>query len=285
MVSTINKCHKLVVCIVSLHPHQTAQALHQQSFCSTVWTPLLACCRQCQRRPLSFDLNVDAKRSSPQTADDLNISNYTILNTFKLHASRIWLFPACPNTLSPLRVVNSYLPKIQSNAWTWVPTLTMLKSSPTSGLTYHHLLCHAQKLTPVLALFQATILFSCGKAMLRVAFRGTSKTFPTTHLQHVGRTNTSSMGSKRWVCRCIMTRCWGRRKSPLSVSEASNMGMLSRYLWRACQLILLSGSGNIHSRGYEMEWHSPMPYQILYLRHHQKHEIVHMAAPYTKHLI
>jgi len=39
--------------IVSLYPHQTAQAQLQLSSRSTVNTPLLPCCRQCQRRPHS----------------------------------------------------------------------------------------------------------------------------------------------------------------------------------------------------------------------------------------
>jgi hypothetical protein len=33
--------------------------------------------------------NVHAERSSPQTASDLNKSNFTILNTFKLHARKM----------------------------------------------------------------------------------------------------------------------------------------------------------------------------------------------------
>jgi len=69
--------------------HQAAQAQDQCSYLSTVYTPLLACHGQCQRTPLSVALNFHAERSPPQTAGDLNTSNYTILNTFKLCAKRI----------------------------------------------------------------------------------------------------------------------------------------------------------------------------------------------------
>jgi hypothetical protein len=69
--------------------HEAAQAKHQRSSLTTVYTPLLACRRQCQRTPLSVTPNDDAERSSPQTAGDINLSHYTILNTFKWYARRI----------------------------------------------------------------------------------------------------------------------------------------------------------------------------------------------------
>ena len=40
----------------------------------------------------------------------------------------------------------------------------------------------------------------------------------------------------------------------------------------------LWGVGTTHCRGYEMEWLSPTPYQILESRHHQKHGMVVAAA-------
>ena len=54
--------------------HQAAQALHQLSSLSTVYTPLLVCHQRCQGRPFSIPPNFHAEWSSPQTACDLNIS-------------------------------------------------------------------------------------------------------------------------------------------------------------------------------------------------------------------
>jgi len=87
--------------------HQSAQTQHQLLSPSTVYTPLFAICRQCKRRLLSVAPNFYGERSSPQTAGDLIISNYTILNTFKLHTSRVWLFAVHPNSLNTLSTVNS----------------------------------------------------------------------------------------------------------------------------------------------------------------------------------
>jgi hypothetical protein len=92
--------------------HKAAQAQHQLSSLPTVYNPLLACRRKCQRKPLSVTPNFHAERSSPQTAGDLNISNYNILNTFMLRTRRIWLVAASPDALNPLIVVNSMLTKI-----------------------------------------------------------------------------------------------------------------------------------------------------------------------------
>jgi len=89
MVLRLNKSLNLAESIVSLHPHQTAQAQHQIWSLSTVNTPLLVCRLQRQRRPLSIAPNPHAERYSPQIAGNLNISNYTILDTFKVHARRI----------------------------------------------------------------------------------------------------------------------------------------------------------------------------------------------------
>jgi hypothetical protein len=70
--------------IMSLHTR-----LLRPSTNFTVYTPLLPYHRQCQRSPHSRALNFHAERSSPLTAGDFNISNYTILNTFKMHGRKI----------------------------------------------------------------------------------------------------------------------------------------------------------------------------------------------------
>jgi hypothetical protein len=133
---------------LSFYPHQTAQAQHQHSSLSTVNTPLLACHRQCQRRPCFVAPNGHAKRSSPQIAGNRNISNYTILNTFKLHTRRIRLIAARPNAFNPLSPVNSILTKTQSKTSTCFPTSNSLKTSQTRSYNHHHLLCHGRKHTP-----------------------------------------------------------------------------------------------------------------------------------------
>jgi len=227
--------------IVRLNPHQTDQAQLQLSSLSTVNTPLLPCHRQCQRRPHSVAPNFHAERSSPQTAGDLNISNYTILNIFKLQ--RIWLFAACPDALNPLSVVNSTLTQIQSKTWTRFPASNTLKSSQTQSLNHRHLHCHGQNHTPALALRWAITLLSHGNAMLRVALWRTYRTISTTCLWRVKSTNISSVGSRRRVWKHTRTTCW-RKKTPLCVSQASKTGMASRSSWLACQTIRLSGSGN-----------------------------------------
>jgi len=123
------------------YTHEAAQAQHQLSFLSMLYTPLLMCRWQCQRRLLSIGPNFDAKRSSPQTAGNLNISNYAIRNTFKLHTRRIWLFPAPPDTLNMLSVVNSTLSKIRSKTWTRFPTWNMLKTSQTWSVNDRYYCC------------------------------------------------------------------------------------------------------------------------------------------------
>jgi len=136
--------------IVSLCPHQTAQAQLPLSSLSTVNTPLLPCRRQCQRRPYSVAPNFHAERSSPQTAGNLNISNYTILNTFKLQ--RIWLLAARPDVLNPLSLVNSTLTKIQSKTLMHFPTSNTLKISQTRSLNHRRLVSRGRKHTPAPAL-------------------------------------------------------------------------------------------------------------------------------------
>jgi len=148
MVLRLSKSLKLAESIVSWHPHQTAQAQRQLSSITTVNIPLLACHQQFRRRPLSVASNFHGERSSPQTAGNLNISNYTILNTFRLHARRTWLFTVCPDSLNPLSVFNSTLTKIQSKNWTNCPTSNTLKTSQTRSRNHCHLLCLRPKRTP-----------------------------------------------------------------------------------------------------------------------------------------
>jgi len=91
--------------------------------------------------------NFHAERTSPQTAGDLNISNYTILDTFKLRARTIRLFAARPDALNPLSVVNSTLTKIQLKSWMHFPTSNTLKTSQTRSLNHCDLLCHGKRYT------------------------------------------------------------------------------------------------------------------------------------------
>jgi len=182
---------------VSLYPHQTAETQHQLSSLSTVYTPLLACRRQSQRRPHSVAPNFKAERSSPQTAGDLNISNFTIQNTIKLNAGRISLFAARPDALNPLSVVNSTLRMTQSKTWTRFTTSNTLKTSQTRSLNHRHLLYHRREYTPAPVLRGAIALLSHGNAIVRVFLRRTYKTIPTTRLRRVKSTNISSVGSRR----------------------------------------------------------------------------------------
>jgi len=200
-----------------------------------VYTPLLACRRQYQRRPLFISKNFHAERSSPQKAGDLHISNSTILNTFKFAGRRDLLIPLSIGTLT--------LTKIQSKALTRFPFSNTLNSLQTSNFNHYPLRCRGQTYSLVLALRWTMTLLSYEKAMLRVAFRRTYKIIPTTHLRSVKSTNISSVGSRRRAWRRTVTTCW-RKKTPLCVSQASNMDMASRCSWLACQMIRISGSGN-----------------------------------------
>jgi len=202
-----------------------------------------ACRRQFQRRPYSVAPKFHAERSSPQTAGNLNISNYTILNTFKLHARRIWVFAARPDAFNPLTVVNSMLIHIQLKTWTCFPTSNKLKASQTWSLNHRHLLCHCRTHTLARALRCAITLLSHGNMMLRVALRRTFKTLTTSRLWRVKSTNISSVGSRRRAWRGTMTTCW-RKKTPLCISQASKTWMASRSSWLASHVIRLSGRGN-----------------------------------------
>jgi len=238
MVLRLNKSLKLAESVVSIHPHQAAQAQHQLWPLSTVYTPLLECCRQYQRSPLSVAPNFHFERSSPQTAGDRNSSNYTMLNTFKSNTRRMWVFAACPDTLNLLSIMNSMLTNIQSKTWTYLPNSTLLITSQTHRLNHRHLLCQEQKHSPVLALRWTITLLTHGNWTLRVALRQTYKTIPTTLVHHMNSTNISCVGSWRWAWRCTITMCW-RKKTPLCMYHASGMGMACRSSWQACQMIRL----------------------------------------------
>jgi len=179
------------------------------------------------------------QKMSTSDAGDLNISNYTILNTF----SRIGLFAAHPDAWKPLCVVNSMQTKIQSKTWTCFPTSNVLKTSQTRSLYHRHLRYCRRNHSPVLALCWSFTLLSHGNTTLRAAFRWTYKTIPTTRLWCVKSTNMSSVGSRRRAWRHTMTTCW-RKKPPLCVSNTSNTGMVSRSSWLACLMSRLSRSGN-----------------------------------------
>jgi len=207
-----------------------------------VYTPILACRRRCQSRPRSVAPNFHAKRSLPQTAGDSNISNYTVLNTFKLHARKIWLFAARTDAFNPLSVLNSTLTKFQSKTWPCFPTSNRLKTSQTRSLNHRHL-CRGRKYNPAPAVRWSITLLSHGDATLRVALRRTYRSIPATHLRRVKITNICSVESRRRVWRHTMTTC-GRKKTPLCVSKASKTRMVFRSSWLACQMIRLSGSGN-----------------------------------------
>jgi len=219
--------------------HQTAQAKHQLLSLSTLNTPHLACRQQCQRRPFSIAPNFQAKWSSPQKASNINISNYTILDTFR----RIWLFAARSNALNLLSVVNLTLAKLQLMTWKPFHTLNMLKTSLTRSLSHRDLLCRGRKHPLALVLRWVIPLLSFGNAALRVSWRRIYRTIPTTCLRHVKSTNISSVGSRRRVWRRTRTTC-GRKKTPLGVSQTSKIGIASRSSWLACQMFRLSGSGN-----------------------------------------
>jgi len=243
IVLRLNKSLKLAESIISLHPHQAAQAQHQNSSLSTVYTPLLACRRQCQRRPISGALNLHAEWSSPYTTGNWNISNYSILNTFKLHARKIWPFAVRSNALDTLSDVNFMVTKIPSKTLTHFPTLSKLKTSQSRSLNHCHLLCCREKHTPAPALCRGITLQRHGIATPRVALRRTYKTNPTTIVRCVKSTNISSVGSRRRACRHTMTTCWTVH-TPLCISPASKTGMASTSSWLTYNMIRLSGSGN-----------------------------------------
>jgi len=188
------------------------------------------------RKPHSVAPNIHAERSSPQSAGHLNISNYTILNTFKLHAWGIWLFPARPDALNPLSPANWSWTMIQSKTWTGIPTSNMLKTLQTTNLNHYDLLCQWVKPTPVPVNHWAITLLIHGNATLRVAMRRTYKTIHANHSWRVKSPDVSRVGSRRGASRWTMTTCW-RKKTPLCVSEGSNTVKASWRKWIVCQMI------------------------------------------------
>jgi hypothetical protein len=117
LVLRLNRSRKWAESIVSLPNHHAAQARYQLLSVSTVYTQHLECHRQYQGTSLPVAPNCPTQTRSPQTAGDLNISNYTILNTFKLPTGWISLSPADRNGLNPLRMMNSTSTNIQSKTW------------------------------------------------------------------------------------------------------------------------------------------------------------------------
>jgi len=172
-----------------------------------------------------------------------NISNYTILNTFKLHARINSLFTACPHAVKLLSVMDSTLTRILTKTWTRFPISNSFETSQTRSLNQRHLLCRRRNHTLARALRWAMTLPSHSNAMLRVALRRTYKTIPTTRLRRVMSTTISSVGSWRraWIPTGMM--CW-RKKTLLRVSQPSKTGIVSRSCRQVCQMIWLLGSGN-----------------------------------------
>jgi hypothetical protein len=152
MVLRVKKSLKLAEFVVSLYPHQAAQAQHQLLTPSTVYTLLLTCYGECQRRPLSVARSFHVKRSSPQTAGGSNLTSNTIRNPFMMHSRSQSLFPVRPDMLNPLSIVNSTLRNIQSQTSTHFPSLNTLELSQTFSLNNPHLLCHGRIHATVLVL-------------------------------------------------------------------------------------------------------------------------------------
>jgi hypothetical protein len=75
--------------VESLCPQLTAQGQEQLSSLSTVHTPFIAGRRQSQKGPTFIASNFHAKSSSPLTPVDLNISQYTVLNTIQFDVRTI----------------------------------------------------------------------------------------------------------------------------------------------------------------------------------------------------
>jgi len=225
MVLRLSISLKLAESIVSLHPHQAAQAQHQLWSLSMVYTPLVTCRQQCPGIPRSAAPNFHAKRSSPQTAGNLTISNYTILNTFKLPARRVWLLTGCPDVLNLLSLVIIMLTKIHSNTWIRFRRSNTSNTSPTRRLNHcHNILCRRNH-TPAPALCWSITFVSHGNATLRVSLRWSSKRIPTPHLWRMKSTNISSVGSSWGASRHSMTMC--RRKK-----HCSAFPKLQKWRWR-----------------------------------------------------
>jgi len=184
-----------------------------------------------------------SQRSSPHIAGDLNIPNYTILNTFMFDTRKLWLFSACPDALTPLSLMNSMLQKIQLTTWMCLPTLKTLKTLHTHWFNHHHILFWTEKHTPVAAFCWAFRSLSHWNTTFRVTLNPTYNTIHTTELQYVNSTNINSLGS-RGRERRNTTSMWWRKKILLCMSKPSEMGMASSRYWLACVIMRLSGSGN-----------------------------------------
>jgi hypothetical protein len=86
----------------------------------------------------------------------------------KLHAARIWLFPARPEVFNMRSIVNSMLTKFQSKTWTHFATLNLLITSQTRSLNHRHF-CHGWIYSLVWAPSWTSTLLSHRNAMLRAA--------------------------------------------------------------------------------------------------------------------
>jgi len=277
MVLRLKNYLKLTECIVSLNPHQIAQVQHRRSSISTVNAPLFVCHRQCQRRPLSVALNSHAEWSSPQTPGDLNRSNYTILNTCKFHATRIEVFQRAPT------------PWTRSVSWTqcqqWFSQrlgLVSLRRTPWN----HHRLGVPFNTTSTVG-DENTPRCRCYTERLHCWALGTQRSW-------------LSWYKPRKQSLLPVCDVWRVQIYPLSDHEQRNADVLGERTegtkhssafpklqkpgwhpeahgkhrtWPGLQ-----GVGTTHSREYEMEWQSPMPYEILESRHHQNDKMFDVAA-------
>jgi len=242
MVLRMNKHLKLAESIVSLHTRLRRPSTNIRTFlaCILCSSPLVDNVQEDHFPLPQIFMPKDVHLSQ---LGDLQKSNYTILNTFKSYARRIWLFAGSPDLLNLLSVVNPTLTKIQLKTWTSFPTSTTLKTSHIRSLNHSHLLCRKRKSTPALAFPWSITLLSDGNATLWVGMRRIYKAIPTTRLRFVKSTDISSVGSRSKAWRRTLKTCW-RKKTLLCLSQASKMGMVSRWWWLACQMIWLTGSGN-----------------------------------------
>lgn len=90
--------------------------------------------------------------TTTQTAGDINISNYLILDSFKLHASRIGLFATHTHSLNPLSVVNPTPTRNQLRSWMHFPTWNTSKTLLARSFNHCHLPCRGWNYTPAPAL-------------------------------------------------------------------------------------------------------------------------------------
>jgi len=228
-------------CIVSFYPHQTAQAQLQLWSLATLNAPLLTCRRQCQTRPHSVAPNFHAERSLSQTPGDLNVSNYSILNRFRLH--RIWLFEERPDSFNPLGVGNSMLTKFRQKLrrvslpqTSWKHHILGVPTTATSAAVDGNIpWCRRSA--------ERSHYWAMGTWCSGMLWDEANKQIPTTRLRRMKSSNISSLRSWTSVWEHTRPTCW-RKETPLCISQALRTGMVSRSWWLACRMISLSGSEN-----------------------------------------